>query len=230
MPAAQQVSATWLVTRGTSCGLSACAYRISTALSPGVVLHQRKGHQHRVPLYFRKPKRSHALLKDAHDREADLAHPQIFPDRVFVWEKQAPASSSVIRQTLLRDCSSMASRNRPWRISRLRITWKPSVAPNSETACSVPPVTTLRKNACDVAATAITLGRAGLYRLHVRERDLVASHHRLLRIDFIIRVDEVGSYALDLPDDVAPAGHRHGHHQDDAGAAYDHAERGQNRA
>ena len=66
----------------------------------------------------------------------------------------------MIKHTLLRDCWSMVSRNRPLRISRLRITWKPSVAPKNVTACSVPPVTTLRNNACDVAATATTLGKA----------------------------------------------------------------------
>ena len=47
---------------------------------------------------------------------------------------------------------------------------------------------------------------------------------------FILRVDQVRSDALDLIEDVIPAGKRNGDHQDHAGVADHQAERGQERA
>src|SRR4029077_3740071 len=55
---------------------------------PGVVLHQRKGHQYRVSLNLGKPEGSHALPESTHNRKTDLPDAQTLSDRIFVWKRK----------------------------------------------------------------------------------------------------------------------------------------------
>ncbi len=66
--------------------------------------------------------------------------------------------------------------------------------------------------------------------VHVLDRQFVLQHDRPVRVDIQPRVDQVGSDAFDLLNDVAPPAERHRHDQNDARAADDHAQRGQKRA